>query len=277
MTFITENWRRYFDEQDEGLGTTYERFILHRYFEKLRQEYVIQSVLETPSFGMTGVSGINSLWWASQRIDVTVIDNVEERLRLVEKVWEEVSLKANFVLIKDGHRSLPFMDRSFDMSWNFASLWLVPDLNIYLRELARVTKRVIFICVPNTANISSFISTSLLGDNRGANNSKRTAELQSIITNLGWDLQDHGYFDVPPWPDIAMKKEDLLRKIGLTRIAHSLENRKQVPLCILDYFSGRNPRMEADILKYSFLENGPSLLKRFWAHHQYYVFTNFTK
>ena len=93
MTFITENWRRYFDEQDEGLGTTYERFILHRYFEKLRQEYVIQSVLETPSFGMTGVSGINSLWWASQRIDVTVIDNVEERLRLVEKV-KRAGLKA---------------------------------------------------------------------------------------------------------------------------------------------------------------------------------------
>ena len=30
---ILDTWPTYFENMDEGLGTTYERFILHRYFE----------------------------------------------------------------------------------------------------------------------------------------------------------------------------------------------------------------------------------------------------
>jgi hypothetical protein len=56
---IDNNWKQYFEDFDEGLGTTYERFILHRYFEKIQSTCSIESVLEVPSFGMTGISGIN--------------------------------------------------------------------------------------------------------------------------------------------------------------------------------------------------------------------------
>ena len=257
MEFIIQNWRRYFQEKDEGIGTTYERFVLHRYFESLKQNYAIMSVLEAPSFGMTGVSGINSLWWASRGTDVTVVDDNADRLRLVEGVWGEVPLKARFVLVEDGFNSLPFADGVFDLSWNFAGLWLTADFEIYLRELARVTKEVIFICVPNSTNISALIGAGLFGGNRSTNRSEETARLRSIMADLRWDLKETGYFDVPPWPDIAMKKEDLLRKLGLRKIAENMEAKKQIPLCILDYFSGRDRHMEADILKFAFLENGP--------------------
>ena len=36
---IINTWQSYYDHFDEGLGTTYERFILHRYFEHLRDKY----------------------------------------------------------------------------------------------------------------------------------------------------------------------------------------------------------------------------------------------
>ena len=64
MLLINSIWKKYFNNRNEGLGTTYERFILHRYFESIKNRYSIQSVIEVPSFGMTGISDINSMWWA---------------------------------------------------------------------------------------------------------------------------------------------------------------------------------------------------------------------
>ncbi len=86
---ITNCWEDYFRKHDEGLGTTYERFILHNYFSRLKDRYDIHSVLEAPSFGMTGVSGINSLWWASQGAKVTIVDQSSPRLESIARVWRE--------------------------------------------------------------------------------------------------------------------------------------------------------------------------------------------
>jgi hypothetical protein len=89
---------------------------------------------------------------------------------------------------------------------------------------------------------------------------------------LNWRIVDRGFFDIPPWPDIAMKKEDLLKKVGLKRLLNKLNKQDESYLCILDYFSGKNKEMEKDILKYGFLENLPPIISRFWAHHQYFIF-----
>ena len=85
MLPITANWHRYFDDNHEGLGTTYERFILHHYFHELKKQYAVTSVLEVPSFGMTGISGINSIWWAAKNIPVTILDHSVERIALFKK------------------------------------------------------------------------------------------------------------------------------------------------------------------------------------------------
>ena len=92
---IIHSWESYFDTFDEGLGTTYERFILHRYFRFLKDTYDISSVLEVPSFGMTGVSGINSLWWAGQGIETTVTDNNPSRISQIQEVWNNIPLQVN--------------------------------------------------------------------------------------------------------------------------------------------------------------------------------------
>lgn len=251
---------------DEGLGTTYERFVLHRYFEKIRKTYAVESVLEAPSFGMTGISGINSMWWAYSGKKVVIADDHVDRMLMAKKVWEATSMSASFVCCKHESLWLPFGDGCFDMSWTFASLSLKPNLINFLSEIVRITKKVIFIVMPNTSSATAFCCSG-----PGHNDTVRPEGIVDIMANLHWSVDEKGFLDAPPWPDIAMKKEDLLRRIGLERLADRLQARKYNPICILDYYKGLRPNMEREFLKYGFLENLPKFLKRFWAHHWYII------
>ena len=274
MISITSNWREYFHSFDEGLGTTYERFILHGYFKKMRKEFLVESVIEVPSFGMTGISGINSMWWAMQGADVTVVDDQQERINYIKKVWQDTSLEADFIQCPN-YSALPFKDNAFDLSWNFASLWFVPDLTDFLKELTRITRTVVFICVPNRLGLGYICRRTL-----GADHSEglhygniRPGRIKAVMRRLGWGVSEEGFLDIPPWPDIAMKKEDLLKKFGLRRLAGRICQRGGSGACILDYYSDKKKNLENEILGYAFLENSPWVVKRFWAHHEFLIFT----
>jgi len=269
---IIYNWEHYFTDNNEGLGTTYERFILHRYFEFIKTAYAVKSVLEIPSFGMTGISGINSMWWAQQGARVTIVDDNEKRVGMIKPVWEHIGVDADFVLHNRGYSSLPFQTGSFDMSWNFASLWFVRELEEFLRELARVTRKVIFISIPNNHNILSMAVSDTRRHVDVFPQNIVPSTLKKIMEKTGWSCRDQGFFDVPPWPDIAMKKEDLLRKIGFKHLAEKLEGNPGSSICILDYYGGKDKQMAKNILRYAYLEDLPNPLKQFWAHHRYLIF-----
>jgi len=265
MPFIDSSWPEYFRTRHEGLGTTYERFILQRHFVTLQDELRVESVLEAPAFGMTGVSGINSLWWAAQDVPVTVLDHDAQRLGLARKVWGELGLGAEFVESPQGYGTLPFDDGRFDLGWNFAAIWYVDRLELFLAELSRVCRRAILVCVPNRGNPLFRLRARRL---RAAHGLKTEhVDPRGIIRRLGtlgWRLERRRLFDAPPWPDIAMNKEDLLGPLagkGPSR-----------PLCILDHYSGAAPGMEKEVLRFDLLEGLPRWLLRFWAHHEYLLF-----
>jgi hypothetical protein len=268
---IDTNWEDYFTNHYEGLGTTYERFILHRYFKKLWRNGEVRSVLEAPSFGMTGISGINSMWWALHGAKVVVVDTDEKRVDLVRKTWTETGLAADFVVARDWV-SLPFSDKSFDLSWNFAALWQVDEVEAFLKELSRVTSQSIMICAPNSSNVVSHLNRAAKGREGGSR--RAVSRDWNALISVGWRLEEWGFFDVPPWPDICMKKEDLLRAFGMKRIAGMLERELKDAPCILDYYRGQKDDLEGDVMKYSFLENLPSFPKKLWAHHQYFIFSS---
>jgi len=271
---MCSSWRQYFENRHEGLGTTYERFVLHEYFKKILEKYSVQSVLEAPSFGMTGVSGINSMWWAFNDSRITVVDHSLERIDLIKDVWRELSLNADVIYNSNDYRSLAIDNHSFDMGWNFAALWFVSNLYIFLEELTRVCKKVIFICVPNKLNVFHLFRVAFQKNSDSLVAEKMNLwNIKAIMQKLNWKVEEHGFFDVPPWPDIAMNKEELLEKMGLKKLGNRLEKREGSSICILDFFSGKNPNMEKEMLKYSWLENSPWFIKRFWAHHQYFIFT----
>ena len=276
MNPICWNWKHYFETRHDGLGTTYERFILHEYFRKIRDQYGVKTVFEAPAFGMTGISGINSMWWAMQGAQVTMVDHSRERLASIEEVWNELSVEARFIYDTGTYASLPFEDKEFDMSWNFAAMKSTLKPERLLRELARVTKKVVFVCLPNRFNPFSLVrkvmqkKTDLFQPG-----SISSGTIEKIMTGSGWQIREKGYFDTPPWPDIAMGKEVFFRKMGLTRYAKRLTEdiTEESRICILDHYSGRKKEMKDKILRYAFLENSPESFKRIWAHHMYYIFT----
>ncbi len=270
---VLHTWPEYFKNMDEGLGTTYERFILHRYFKRIKNEFAVQSVLEAPSFGMTGVSGINSLWWAQQGVTPVVLDSDAQRIELSKKVWASIPLSVD-MRQHDQWDHLPFDDLTFDLSWNFASLWFVQDPETFVRELTRVTAKVIFICVPNIYGIGyrfrkhyNATPEDLYPDNIHPDT------IKNLFNGQGWKSMESGYLDIPPWPDIAMKKEDLFPKIGLGFLLNKTDKEEAVQrTCIVDYFNGSRPELEDDILKYAFLEKIPFPVKQVWAHHRWFMF-----
>ncbi|NLD35612.1 MAG: class I SAM-dependent methyltransferase [Desulfatiglans sp.] len=272
MISIEQNWKRYFIDHNEGMGTTYERFILHRYFQMLSERFDIKSILEVPSFGMTGVSGINSMWWAAKGVQVTVMDDDEVRAGLISEVWRGLDLPFR-MLCQKGFSSLPFDDNSFDMAWNFAALRFQSGVPAMLREMARVSKKAVFICIPNRWNIFNLFRKS---DKTGQSRSKQPDDsaqgIREVMEQQNWQLAEEGYLDVPPWPDIAMAKEDMLRKMGMGFIADRMQKRDNPGICILDWLNGKDPQMEERVLKYDLLENLPDPIKKFWAHHQYFLF-----
>jgi hypothetical protein len=118
---------------------------------------------------MTGVSGINSMWWAAKGVQVTVMDDDEVRAGLISEVWRGLDLPFR-MLCQKGFSSLPFDDNSFDMAWNFAALRFQSGVPAMLREMARVSKKQ-SLSVYRTGGISSTCSgIGLRQVNRVVNN-----------------------------------------------------------------------------------------------------------
>jgi hypothetical protein len=133
-----------------------------------------------------------------------------------------------------------------------------------------VTKTALFLCVPNQQNIFWALRPHDAGEFELDN--IRTNWIISSLAAHNCRLVETGFFDVPPFPDIAMKKEDLLRRMGLHRLARWMEAKKGEAICILDYFTGRSPAMERNVMRYNLLERSPAWFKRLWAHHRFLLF-----
>jgi SAM-dependent methyltransferase len=145
-------WKKYLTDWNEGLGVVYERFVLNDYLDQIVDRHNIKTVLEAPLYGMAGVSGINSVRLAERGCTVTLVDENEERLAGVAKIWEQLNLPAKFVHHQD-FAKLPFDDNSFDLAWEWAGLWHLPNAEALLNELVRVSRKLVFVAMPNNIQV----------------------------------------------------------------------------------------------------------------------------
>ena|GEM_PF-172453 len=293
---ILSFWHKYFLYTDEGLGSTYERFIINDILFKVAEHYRIKTAIETPSFGFTGLSGINSMGLAMKKVEMTITDTDPERLGLIKDVWDKTHFRANFDLLYD-HGKLPYENNRFDMSWNFSALWFVPDLENFLKEMSRITKRIILIMVPNTTGIGYlFQKHTSKEDIKNCLIEKNIIPKNFIkpLENMGWKLMSEGLIDCPLWPDIGMSKNDLIKKLfapmhrlklcnSVIEIMHKMRNTNIASTkpfshkekTILNYYLGKDWTLKPKMLRYNFLEkHAPYLIKKIWAHHHYYIFLN---
>lgn len=259
-------------DYNEGLGLVYERIMLNEFLEQLREEWRIESVLEAPIFGMAGVSGINSVALARQGAAVTLVDDNRERLDGVRRIWHELELDASFNELAD-LTHLPFPDRAFDLAWNWAALWYLRDPSRLVQELARVSRRLVFVAMPNRAQVGYLLRKYLLErdfvryvDEDWAN----IGRVKEILTAAGCQVVAEGVLDVPPWPDTVMPAAQVLGKLGIKSTRFEGEGWSWSSM---DYYLGKRPELQSQIERYAFLERAPVpwQLKSIWAHHRYVV------
>lgn len=271
---ILHFWENYFSEPDEGLGSTYERFVINKVLLKVIKHFSVKNVLEAPSFGFTGLSGINSVILAQNNCQVALMDHDQNRLEKIEEVWNKLNLRFNPVFTTD-YQTIPLDDRSIDMSWNFSALWFVSNIKTFLEELNRVTSRVIVLMVPNQSGLG-YIHQKYTGKNDLKKYLKEEninpCLLKKLMKEMDWKLLDHQFIDCPPWPDIGMSKEKFLKKLNLDFLAGKFEKKKEC-VSILNYYNGSQPEMIERFEKLEWLEKtAPFLFKKIWAHHQYMIF-----
>jgi SAM-dependent methyltransferase len=267
-------WKKYLADYNEGLGLVYERLVLNDYLDDLLKAYDVQTVLEAPLFGMAGVSGINSVHLAQQGCEVTLVDVHAERLEGIKRIWRELNLPCRFILHED-LTHLPFDDDSFNLAWEWAALWYLPDAAALLAELVRVSRHLVFVAMPNRMQMGYWLRKYLVDkeffetvDERWVNMGliKRTLKEQEL------KIIAEGVLDVPPWPDTVMPAAELLRRLGIK--SKKLERQfsgDDWQWSTMDYYLGKRPELKDIINGYAFLERIPLpwRLKVIWAHHRY--------
>lgn len=269
-------WKKNLTDYNEGLGVVYERIVLNEYLLRLREKYRLETVLEAPLYGMAGVSGINSVPLAQAGCQVTLLDENAERLSGIRRIWGELTLdnRATFVHQPDLQR-LPFDDHSFDLVWAWAALWYLPDASHWLREMARVARRVVFVAMPNRMQVGYILRKFVLEPNffRSVNESwANIPRVKKELLAAGLTVSEEGVMDVPPWPDTVMPAALVLQKLGIRskQMTQRFEG-SGWQWSTMDYYLGKRPELKPMMERYMFLERLPLpwQLKTIWAHHRF--------
>lgn len=267
-------WKKYLTDYNEGLGVVYERFVLNDFLEELAQKYPFETVLEAPLFGMAGVSGINSYWLAKMGKQVTLVDDDEFRLDGVRRIWDELQTPATFIHHTDWAH-LPFDDNSFDMVWEWAGLWYLPDAGALLKELARVSKNLVFVAMPNNIQVGYQLRKYVIDRDFFDTVDERWVNMRRIkrtLAEAGVRFVDEGVLDVPPWPDTVMPAADVLKRLGIkSKKLESQFTGEGWTWSTMDYYLGKQPDLYERVMKYAWLDHVrlPWQIKTIWAHHRY--------
>jgi hypothetical protein len=277
MTEPTNTWRKYLTDYNEGLGLVYERFVLNDFLEDLRQRHQIHSVLEAPLYGMAGVSGINDVTLARQGVAVTMVDDNEERIQGVRRIWEQdLQLPVNLVHTPpERWHALPFADRSFDLTWQWAGLWYIQNPAGLLRELVRTSRNLVFVAMPNNLQVGYWLRKLVIDREFFAHHDEQWTDisrLRRILEIEGVEIIDQGVLDTPPWPDTVMPANEVLKRLGIR--SKGLEQQftgDNWQWSTMAYYLGKEPDLYDRVIKYAWLDHArlPWQVKAVWAHHRY--------
>lgn len=270
-------WRKYLTDYNEGLGLVYERFVLNDFLDNLRKCYNLQSVLEAPLYGMAGVSGINDVIFAQNGANATLVDDNAERIKGVRRIWQDdLHLPVNLVYNPpDRWGQLPFADRSFDLTWEWAGLWYIQNPAGLLRELARTSRNLVFVAMPNNIQVGYWMRKLVIDREFFATHDEswtNIGRIRRILETAGVEIIEQGVLDVPPWPDTVMPANEVLKRLGIR--SKQLEEQftgEGWRWSTMAYYLGQEPDLRERVMKYAWLDQAalPWQMKAIWAHHRY--------
>ncbi|RJQ51145.1 MAG: class I SAM-dependent methyltransferase [Nitrospiraceae bacterium] len=270
----------YMERYDEGLGTVYERFMLNNYFDELMASNDIKNVLEIPVYGMTGLTGINSVHLAMKGCKIVLADARKESVKEARELLEVLPVNGRYeVLLHEDMSRLPFRSDSFELVWNFAAIRHVGNADLLLNEMARVSSKFVLVFIPNRRQLG-YILRKYIFDRRFFDTIDETwidlDRIKSHLKSRGMRIEDEGLIDIPVWPDTAVPVKNIFRKIIKEKSGSSDNTGQQIfkrfwNWDIMNYYMGNNPGLKDRISRLSFLERMPAPwhVKVFWAHHQY--------
>lgn len=270
-------WRRYLTDYNEGLGLVYERFVLNDFLADLAQRHQVRSVLEAPLYGMAGVSGINTVVFAQAGIPVTAVDDTPERLAGVRRIWEkDLKLPIDLVQIDPTDwGSLPFPDAHFDLTWQWAGLWYIADPAGLLAELARTSRNLVFVAMPNNLQVGYWTRKLLIDRDFFRHHDEGWTDIgliRAILEDAGVEIIAQGVLDVPPWPDTVMPANEVLKRLGIrSRRLEQQFTGDGWQWNTMAYYMGQQPDLYDRVIKYAWLDRAPLpwQVKAVWAHHRY--------
>jgi hypothetical protein len=271
------SWRKYLTDYNEGLGLVYERFVLNDFLDNLRRRYDIRSVLEAPLYGMAGVSGINDVIFARAGAQVTLVDDNTERLRGVQRIWrEDLGLPANLVYNSPNRwGALPFADRSFDLTWQWAGLWYIQNPAGLLAELARTSRNLVFVAMPNNLQVGYWLRKLVIDREFFVHHDEGWTDIgriRRILETNGVKIIEQGVLDVPPWPDTVMPAAEVLKRLGIrSQQLDAQFTGDGWRWSTMAYYLGEEPDLYERVMKYAWLDRVelPWQVKAIWAHHRY--------
>ncbi|MFN8495556.1 MAG: methyltransferase domain-containing protein [Caldilineaceae bacterium] len=277
MTDNGNTWRKYLTDYNEGLGLVYERFVLNDFLDNLRKRYNLQSILEAPLYGMAGVSGINDVIFAQNGANVTLVDDNAERIKGVRRIWQnDLRLPVNLVYNPpDRWGQLPFADQSFDLTWEWAGLWYIQNPAGLLRELARTSRKLVFVAMPNNIQVGYWMRKLVIDREFFATHDEswtNIGRIRRILEMAGVEIIEQGVLDVPPWPDTVMPANEVLKRLGIR--SKQLEEQftgEGWRWSTMAYYLGQEPDLRERVIKYAWLDQAalPWQMKAIWAHHRY--------
>jgi SAM-dependent methyltransferase len=211
---------------DEGIGTVYERRLIDAYLLRLMRQYGLQSILETPADGVTGVPGINSLEFARHGARVTLANPVPAMLEKAAQVWQRQGLHDLAEFHHAECDALPFPDDAFDLVWNFCMFERFDPPDIVLGEMARVARGYVMIMNQNYRNWGTpvhklYHNLANLEWDHGYVPLMSQEAIVAAMERVGLKVLEVGTIDTPPWMDtwdmpLRGALKGVLGRLGMT-------------------------------------------------------------
>lgn len=266
-------------DKDTGLGTTYERIAVARMLEDLASRYTIESVLEGPTDGITGIRGLNSVPLAQRGARVELALGDVDELALAEAIWSDLGLSDRLTTKPAPDGSLDAAPGSFDLVWNFNSLPQAADAEALVRQMCGASRRYVLAFVSNTWNYGFPVHRLhhvAAGEDwsHGEIAAMDTKRIAKALSRNGFSIVERLLVDVPWWPDIDSPIEEVaatflpfLRGLasGSKRLESHTWTRENLP-----YFEPeRRASLERALSRHAVIERASWCpLRLFFAHHR---------
>jgi hypothetical protein len=270
IRLFVENNLRYMAPRrgDEGLGTKYERIMVDGLLGRIAGQYGIKSALESPADGITGIPGANSLALAGHLSRPMNLTNPS--LLLLQEAgatWKGKGLGDQVRIIQSRVAALPFADGSHELSWSFCMLEKMNDPVAYLKELSRVSSKIVLMVTINNNNLGNALHRRYHAIRKtpwdhGRIDMTRTFGMINAFAQAGLEILETGAVDVPP----SMDTQDMPLKDDIAAVVR-LFGRKW------EWGLHNKAENKSDLLGcFCWLEaNLPLWFKRLNAHHIYVI------